>query len=326
MEKFNIVSVGDVTIDAFFTILESGNHFHLNSEGNELCIRYGEKIPVDSCDFRLGGNACNASVGFSRLGLKTALFAETGDDEFAQKILKDLSKENVDKRFIIKTPNAPSSFSMIINFKGERTIFVEHVKREHNFSFDTVFPDWVYLTSIGNAWKEAYKKTLGFVEKNMLNLAFNPGTFQTKEGVEVFMDVLKKTKILFVNKEEAEELLKRKDEVQNLLKGLKEFGPEIIVLTNGTKGSFSIDKNGKILELDIFPQEAIERTGAGDAYTSGFLAAHILGKSIEDAMKWGSINAASVISKIGAQPGLLAKEEIEKRLLEHKEYKANVVN
>ena len=54
----------------------------------------------------------------------------------------------------------------------------------------------------------------------------------------------------------------------------------------------------------------IERTGAGDAYSTGFLAGLLFGKDVTEAMRWGSANATSVIGKIGAQPGLLTKKQM----------------
>ncbi len=100
--------------------------------------------------------------------------------------------------------------------------------------------------------------------------------------------------------------------VPKLMAGLHELGPKIVVITDGPKGSFASD--GKQLwAMPIYPDPAppLERTGAGDAYTSTFVAALVAGKDIPTAMAWGSINSMSVVQEIGAQAGLLTQDKIE---------------
>jgi len=285
---FDVVCVGNAKIDTFLTLHEANSHLRLLEETNELCIKFGEKIAVDKAEILLGGNAANVSVGTSRLGLATAIVAEIGKDEFAQKIITTLSKENVNTEKVSQTKDQQSSFSTIINYRGERTIFSEHVKRLHDFN----------------------QKTVDFVKKTGCRLAFNPGTLQIENGKDNLQNVLLVTNLLFVNKEEAEELLRYphgQKSIQDLIVNLQKLGPKIVVITDGKNGSFAIDEKGNISKKDIIQTEVIEKTGAGDAYSSGFLSALIYNQSISDSMNWGTKNSVSVISKIGAQAGLLYK-------------------
>jgi sugar/nucleoside kinase (ribokinase family) len=315
MPKFDVICVGNAKIDAFLSIHEANQHLRLNKDTNELCIKSGEKITVDKCDFLLGGNAANVAVGLNRLGLKTLIIAEIGDDEFSQKITKTLQNENIDTSYLKKTKGQPSSFSTIINFKGERTIFSEHVKRKHDFDFDNISTKFVYLTSLGNEWENAYARTVEFVKKSGCKLAFNPGTLQIEEGYKKIADVLSITDILFVNKEEAIKISNIKYQISNiekLLKNLQNLGPNIVVITDGKNGSYAIDQDLKIYKKDADQSKIVERTGAGDAYSSGFISAILHNLSINDAMRWGAANASSVIERIGAQTGLLIKDEMQK--------------
>ena len=84
------------------------------------------------------------------------------------------------------------------------------------------------------------------------------------------------------------------------------MGARSVVITDGKNGSSAIDEKGKIYSFGVLPANVVQKTGAGDAYTSGFLAAYTQGKDIEGAMRWGAANAASVIQEIGAQKGLLS--------------------
>lgn len=309
--SFDVICVGNAKIDTFLTLHQANSHLRYSEETNELCIKFGEKIAVDKAEILVGGNAANVSVGLSRLGLHTALVAEIGNDEFAQKIINVLSSENVDTSNVLKQDGQQSSFSTIINFKGERTIFSEHVKRKHNFNFEQNFAKWIYLTSVGEDWLEAYGKTVDFVKKTNVLLAFNPGTLQIDEGEKNIEDVLFLTNILFVNKEEAQQILNLSEEsdVEKLLNSLRKLGPKVVVITDGANGSYAINEKGEIFKKDVIEAKVVEKTGAGDAYSSGFLAAYLHGKKIEEAMDWGAKNSASVVEKVGAQAGLLYRSD-----------------
>lgn len=312
MSNFDIICIGNAKIDTFLTLHEANAYLRLIKETNELAIRFGEKIAVDKAEILLGGNAANVAVGISRLGLTTGIVAEIGKDEFARKIINTLSNENVDISNIAQTEGQQSSFSTIINFKGERTIFSEHVIRKHNFNFENIVTPWVYLTSLGNAWPDAYNKTVDFIKKTKSNLAFNPGTLQIESGKNSIENVLSVTNLLFVNKEEGEKLLgypHGQKSIEEIITNLQKFGPKIVVVTDGKNGSYVIDMEGKVLEGEIIKATVVEKTGAGDAYSSGFLGAILHGEKIEEAMRWGAKNSASVIGKVGAQDGLLHKTD-----------------
>jgi len=316
MKSVDIVTVGNATIDAFLKIHEASVHCRLTKEESELCFKNGQKIPVESSEFRLGGNACNVAVGLSRLGFKSALMAEIGDDEFSNKIIKGLTAENVLIDHLQISKDAPTTFAVGIQFKGERTLFVQHGERKHNFDFSSFKTEWVYLTSLGNEWKTPYKRVLELVRRNNLRLAFNPGSYQMDEGFEAIEKAIKVSEILFLNKEEANRLLfgnsvhKHADSV-SLLRALQESGAKIVVITDGKQGTSAIDKDGNIYTQEAKKVDVVEKTGAGDGFASGFLGAILHKKSIEEALEWGSRNSASVIGKVGAQPGLLTKSKIQ---------------
>ncbi|HUD09360.1 MAG TPA: carbohydrate kinase family protein [Patescibacteria group bacterium] len=318
----DILCVGDCKIDIFLKIPADNPHFGLDKEKNKLFLSYGEKIYIDRYVLGIGGNATNTAVGISRLGLNVGLCAEIGKDEFSQKILGQLKKENVNTDFLSQT-DKETSISIGLNYEGDRTLFTEHVQREHNFNFANLQTKFIYLTSLGNIWETTYQKVLEFRKTNDTKLAFNPGTIQLEKKGKVFMDVLEKTDYLFVNKQEAEEILYGKElglgdgnesQIEKLLFGLKSLGVKNVVITDGDNGSFVEDANNKFYRMEIVKVDVVGKTGAGDAYTAGFLAAVLNGQLIEEAMRWGALDGASVIQKIGAEEGLLTKLELEEKL------------
>ena len=320
MDLFDVVTIGNAKIDIFLQVHDTNKHFRLDPNTGELCVKSGDKALIDQAYFLIGGNAANVSVGIVRAGFRTAIVAEIGSDEFADKIINILKKENVSKQFLKQTEGA-SSISVILNYLGERTIFEENVEREHSFSFENISTKWIYLTSMGNKWHDAYKKTLVKVIEKNIKLAFNPGTSQLDEGVESFQDVLSKTEILFINKEEGMKISKinldfsedsnYKENIEKLLSAVRDTGPKNVVLTDGKKGAFMIDSRGAVIIAPVEDSVVVERTGAGDAFASGFLSGILAGKDFQSAMNWGAKNATSVIGQIGATAGLLRREEME---------------
>ena len=324
MDSFDFVAVGNAKVDIFLQVHDTNKHFRLDPETGELRIKSGDKASIDSASIVIGGNAANVSVGVSRMGFKSAIVAEIGSDEFADKIINSLKNENVSEKLIRKMQSS-SSFSVILNYKNDRTIFTEHVEREHNFPFDNFSTKWIYLTSMGNKWHDAYKKTVDYVKNNNIKLAFNPGSGQLKEGVESFKNVLEVCEVLFLNKDEAIGLVgfeqKFSDDRQDYLRNMqqlitivKNMGPKIVIITDGEKGAYLMDERGELVTEPIKETVVVQKTGAGDAFASGFLSAIMSGQDNNIALKWGKENSASVIGQTGATKGLLRKEQVESLL------------
>ncbi len=328
MPEFEVVTIGDTTVDIFLSFLPENKEIRLNSGTREFCFKYGEKIDVDHCATSVGGNAANVAVGLCRLGVSTALAAELGDDSLSGLILDGLNKEQIDESLLIKTPTKSSSLTVGMNYQGDRTLFTDRPVREHAFNFSKMKKaKLIFLTSLGNEWKKVYQQTIDFIDKTQIPLAFNPGSLQLHEDMELSKEVLKRTQILFVNKEEAEQLLfgqepqqanDSKEYIQGLMDKLAELGVKVCVITNGVHGSYVRDDEGSFYYHFTPEVEIVEKTGAGDAYTAGFLAAWQMNRSIDDAMEWGTQNAISVIGQVGAQVGLLTQDKIVSKLADKK--------
>lgn len=308
-----ILSVGSGLLDAFLTIADVNKHCRV--DGDEFCIRFGDKIQLSSTEFQLGGNACNVSVGLSRLGLSSSLMAEIGLDEFSESILAILHKEKVDTAHVVRG-HVPSSFAIGINFHNERTLFVQHRLRKHAFRHPRERFDFVYLTSVGREWHEAYATVVKYVKDHAIPLFLNPGTPQVTEGKKGILPALSAAQVLFVNKSEGCTLTGQSEtcEIKELLSALSLLGPKIVSVTDGKKGSYSMDSDGQMYHMGITDSLVVERTGAGDAFATGFVGAKVLGYSTPVCMQWGTLNAASVIGQIGAETGLLTREELEKQV------------
>lgn len=312
---YDIVTFGNAVIDIFLAIHRATEHCRVDKQTDELCVRYGEKIPLEHCEFLLGGNASNVAVGMSRLGFRTALIAELGGDEFAQKIRAGLLAERVGTEYLHLTP-AASSFSIALHFRDERTLFVEHIERRHRFCYETLRTPWLYVTSLGKHWHQAYAEILAFAAQHDIRIAFNPGTPQLQEGIAPILPMLRHADYLFVSRTEAARMLGDaawSAPTADVLRRLQALGPRAVVMTDGAAGSAAIDEQHALYRRDVVPAQVVEKTGAGDAFAAGCLGAILLGLDLPATLRWGSVNAASVIGRVGSQPGLLDRTAITER-------------
>lgn len=315
MENFDLLSVGDATIDVFMTPLESETICKIDTKECLIAFSYGEKIPVKNLEFSIGGNAANNSVGTRRLGVSTGIVLTLGDDNVGDMVIQRLKKEGVDTTFVIQQPETSSNYSTIISYSGERTIFVYHAPRSYEFPVQLPVPPWIYLTSMGESFRPFYIHIAEWIKKNpQIKLAFNPGSWQMRGDFNDIKDIMLLTHVIFVNREEAEKLTNFGESAKKereLLIALSKLGPKICVITDGGKGAFAYDSlYGKFYQAGVLPVDAYERTGAGDAFGSGALSALIHGKDISEALLWGTANSASVIGYTGSQKGLLKETEM----------------
>ncbi len=347
----DIIGIGDTSLDTFLFL--SSNDIKLvcppkkdgekNNDANCLiCVSFANKIPVRKTTATIGGNSCNVAVGAARLGLKSALVTQVGDDEIGHKIKNTLKKEKVKINFVVNEKNKNSNHTLALNHDGERTLFVFHEKRIFQLPPKMPKTKWIYLSSMGKGWIKILPRLFYYLDKTKAKLAYNPGTFQLKIPRALQKKIIKRTEILFLNKEEAAFLSGKrklhfrhphhpiKDKSARFVLGLSEnlnsLGPKIIVITDGQNGSYSFSSSEKTLYyLPPLNTKRLETTGAGDSYAAGFWAATEKGLGLPEAMRWGSFNATSVVSKIGPQTGLLTLAEMKKWLKKYSRFRVKKI-
>ena len=327
---YDLIAIGETTIDAFIKLKDASVHCDVNKENCQICMAFGAKIPYESVEeIPAVGNAANVAVSGSRLSLKSALVANIGADRNGEICLNSLKKDKVSTDFITIHKDKNTNYHYILWFEDERTILQKH----SDFSYKLLNignPKWIYLTSLGEKTISYHDEILEYIKNNPdIKIAFQPGIFQIKMGYEKLKEIYKITKIFFCNIEEAKTILNIKNhiEIKDLIKKIQELGPQTVILTDGIKGSYAYDGN-QYLFIPIYPdlKPPFERTGAGDAFSSTVVTAIILGKTLSEALAWGGINAMSVVQEVGAQKGLLTREKLEEYLKNAPEdYKARKI-
>lgn len=310
----DFIAVGDTVVDAFIKL--GIGHVQESAKGAELCMPYGAKIPFDSVTIIPAvGNSANAAVAAARLGVPTALVSFLGADANGQDCLAALEKEGVETELITREEGKDTNYHYVLWYGEDRTILIKHT------AFTTKLPDignpkWIYLSSLGEHARELHFEIVEYKKSNPdVKIAFQPGTFQL--GMKHDLDDLYKiTDVVCMNKEEAQELLGTDEyDIKKLLDGLESLGPRTVIITDGHAGAYMKYEN-TYFNMPIYPDIAppLERTGAGDAFFSTFVAYLTKGYDAPYAIRRAPINSMNVVQHIGARDGLLSEEKIEELL------------
>lgn len=312
-KKFNVISIGSATRDVLmkseqFRIIEDKTF--LTGQGE--CFALGSKIEINDIVFTTGGGGTNASVTFSRQGFKTACIGTIGEDRDGEEIIDDLAKEGVNIDYFQKNneENATrTAYSVIlVHPSAERTILSYKGEGQHfsvaKIPFDKLETDWLFLDSLGGHY-DLLETAVKWARSNDIKIATNPGGKELEHGLDKLKILLENADIMIVNQEEAAKIsgidYKKEEEV---FKFMDELVKGIFIMSKGPNG-VAVSDGKKIYRAGIPDSPVVERTGAGDAFSSGFVAEYIRSGDIEKAIQFATANASSVVAKFGAKAGIL---------------------
>lgn len=310
---FDFIAIGDITTDAFIRLEDAS----VDKDKGLLCMRFADKIPYEFVTVVPAvGNSANAAVSAARLGLSSALATNIGADDAGKETLAVLENERVDTRFVTSHANVRTNYHYVLWYNDDRTILVKHEKYDYRLpNIDD--PKWTYLSSLGGNSLSLHAEIANFLAlRPNVKLAFQPGTYQMKFGAHKLAEIYQRADLFFCNKQEAQRILETDEEdIKRLLSMMRDIGPKIPVITDGRAGAYAYDGTD-MWHMPMYPdpKPPVDRTGAGDAFSSAFTAAVALGLGIEDALRWGPINSMSVVQYVGAREGLLTRGQIEKYL------------
>ncbi len=321
--KYDIVTIGSVTRDVFLGGLDfaklSGKEF-LTGEG--IGFNLGSKYQVKKLVFAIGGSAADTAVTFARQGLKTACIGVIGNDSNAAAILEELAAEGVDTAYFQKHSDDFTAYSVIlVHENGERTILSYKGEGQHfeasKISFDELETGWLVLGSLGGHY-DLFEKAVSWATAHGVKVATNPGTKELALGLEKLKPLLKQCAVVSMNQEEAAQLLgvefNKEDEI---FKAMDALVPGIFVMTKGHDG-VAVSDGQHIYRAGVPDSPIVERTGAGDAFVSGFVAEYMRTgnneqgtmneeEKIVKAIQLATANSSSVVTQYGAKAGILKK-------------------
>lgn len=307
MTQKKIITIGKASQDVFLTSSkEFQPYMHKGVQYEQLPL--GKKIHVDNIFYSTGGNATNAAVTFARQGIHCKYMWALGTDMASHAVLMALDEDDVDTSSVTQEDHYQTSYSTILLAPtGERTVlnYAGTPIDTHRDPFDFAAlekVDWLYLSSV-----------------NDLNLLEKIVTHATNAGVKIMMNpsgleladtkklkpILEDVEVISVNKEEAQELVSG-ETLEELVRHLTHYCP-VVVVSDGPNGVLATDSK-TIVRAGMYEDvKVVDRLGAGDAFSSGFLSQWMQGKSLQESITFASANSTSVVTKIGAKTGILHK-------------------
>ncbi len=319
MTSYDCITVGDISLDRFMKISNTIKQESETNPGNtNLILEIGQKIPVDTIIESIGGNACNVAAGLQKLDLNVALYSHIGTDDTSKILLHHLRKLNITEDLICCNPGEATNSASIISLDQDRIILSYHAPRSYTPKALPNAP-WVYLTSLGEGSQPIIDQCLNECSHNQRKLAFNPGSYYITHQLPLIREILSQLDVLIINKEEAQCILDTTEEsIPQLLRNLISRQVSQPVITDGQAGAYTIDTAGNIIDQPSTQiGEVRETTGAGDAFSSGFMSAYIQEKELRYCLAAGTANAGSVITQIGATNGLLNKDSLNTIISSH---------
>lgn len=271
----------------------------------------GAKIEIDDVHMDVGGGATNAAVTFARQGFKVGFVGKIGRDPAGSEVLRVLHREGVGTEHVVYDPKLSTSFStLLVAPSGERTILnyrgASHNMQAKDFAIKNLQADWIYISSLAGNFK-LLSAVIKHAHTIGIKVALNPGGRELAAGGKL-RKLLPYVEVLAANREEMAQLFGAQDPREIMAKS---FGLcPYIVMTDGPNGVYATDSL-RIYHAGQYQKvRVVDRSGSGDAFCSGFVAALAKSGRIEDAITLGSANATGVVQKIGAKAGILKTDRI----------------
>ena len=314
-KMLDIITIGSATRDVL--LKSEGVELRRHSDspsGEEQCFPLGAKIPIKELVFSTGGGATNAAVTFARQGLKTGCVGVVGDDFNGKEVIKELKREKIKLFFTVHKDNFTAYSVILVHPNAERTILSYRGEGQHleveKIPWKKLKAKWFFLDSLGGRL-ELFEKAFEHITARNFKIAFNPGGKELELGLEKLKPYLAEVDIFSVNKEEGETLLEMQNNssAEEVLKGLDKLVKGITVLTLGPNGVLVSDKKN-IYQAKTPDSPRVERTGAGDAFVSGFVSQYIISAGdIMKSIQFATANASSVVAQYGSKAGILKKDD-----------------
>jgi len=189
---------------------------------------------------------------------------------------------------------------------GERTILVyrgaanSHTPADYE-KVDFEHYDWLYVSSFAGAM-DALDVIFTRAKASGVKIAFNPGEAELSDP-DKLRGLLESVDVLVMNKEEAAKIVEGETS-EELARHALHYVP-VVVVSDGPNGVVATDGKTVVSAGMYDDVPVLDRTGAGDAFGSGFLAYHSQDHSLKESIIFASANSTSVVQKIGAKEGIL---------------------
>jgi len=328
---YDVITIGTTTVDTFIKadfLKTVSDKTHLEKlgfiTGKAQCFSFGSKIEIQEPIIEIGGGAHNAAVTFAYNGLLTASLFSVGDDLNGDLVVDEFIKKGIKPIKIVNKNKRTAVSYILLDKSGERTVLVYRGCsgdiKSSQIPIKELNAKWAYIAP-GNIPYQVLKKIFFHLSKNKTKIAINPSRDMLKLGILKIKPFLNLASVVILNREEASYLTGiAYDQSEAIFSKMDEYVPGIVVVTDGKNGA-QVSDGKNIYQSGIFPEKkVVDRTGAGDAFGSGFVAGLIEAdeqclkgicspSKIVYALRRAAANATLVIESIGAASGVLSLDQ-----------------
>jgi ribokinase len=289
--KFDVIGFGALNVDKIYQVPR------IAKEGEETFVLDFQETP--------GGSAANTIVGLAKLGLKTGFIGKVADDYEGQLLINDFKREDVNTDGIVVVKEGRSGVvTAYVDKKGERALYV-HPSVNDSLTFEQINLEYakqarfLHLTSVDEKPFQAQKKLIE--EVSDVKVSLDPGEIYARKGLTKLRSLIKKSFVVLPSEGELKMLTGKR--WKEGAKMLVKKGAGIVAVKLGEKGCYVTD--GKEAHLiEPFKVNVVDTTGAGDAFSAGFLYGLINGKDLYQCGRLGNFVASCCVTKVGARTGL----------------------
>lgn len=283
----------------------------------------GETIRGSNFGMFAGGKGNNQAMATARAGSKVTMIGRVGADSFGEMLIATLKKNNVDASHMVQDKTEGTGIAMItVDADGDNSIIIAQRSNLNLCDADIVKAESVFENSkILLMQLEVPTETDTFAAK----MARKHGTFVALNPAPAPADgklpseLLENIDLITPNQTEAELLTEIKviDEksATEAAEKLRKMGPKNVIITMGEQGALLVEEGKNPVMVSSYKVRAIDTTAAGDAFCGALAAAFAAGETLANAVRFGCAAGALATTKMGAEPSLPDKSEIEKLVL-----------
>jgi ribokinase len=277
--------------------------------------RPGETIIGGDFQTAPGGKGANQAVAAARLGVQVSMVGQVGHDAFGELLLADLVTAGVDDGFVTHDPEAPTGVALIVvDDAGENSIVVASGANMRLSPADVECAESV-ITSADvlllqlESPLETVARAAEIASANGVKVILNPAPARPLPAA-----LLSLVDVLIPNESETALLTRLpvgdRAEIEAAANALRGLGVDTVILTLGERGALLVQEGGieRFAAFDVTP---VDTTAAGDAFVGGFAVALAEGRSLAEAVCWGNATGALATTKLGAQPSLPTRADVE---------------
>ncbi len=299
MKQVNIVGLGEVVLDWVAEV----PHFP----------KPDEKIDALSENYFPGGVTANYLVALARLEGCCGFIGAVGDDQYADLLIDDFLKENVDTSYIVRKLNKKTPVNFIFVAKGEKSIIQSPHMQTTRLDIEELQESSIVDSKLLHTTiihQELTEKALEIAKNNEVKVSIDLESQIALRGWDKLKNILLKADVLLPNKEGAK-LITNSDNPQKAAKILVKKGVPVVIITLGKNGALLTTNNYQKKIPAYHIENIVDTTGAGDTFNGAFsLAYWIKGWDLEKSCMFANAAASLKIQKLGARTGMPNNREI----------------